>query len=702
MAGLTRSMDTLLTTRDASRPKFDAVRGTGEMKYVFVCGMPRSGTTILAKEIAKLANCTGFENTGVMMDEGQYLQDVYPTEWACGGAGRFGFEPQAHLTEESPLLTSTNVARLRQSWEPYWDSEKTIRVEKTPGNLLKTRFLQVAFPNACFVVVKRHPVAVSLATQKWSRTPLHELFEHWLRCHRIFDEDKKRLERLYELSYEDYIGNPEKCLKEIANFIGSEFPGSMEEQAADGYNQRYLDRWARMLQSSPFRSYYRSVAREYEPRFAPHGYSLLPLSSRSVFALGSKHVPRPAAILLRIGAAVHSVFWRCDLWLRVRAHRIVDHHLPPKVRALFFARRAMMAQCPKGPDPGVSQRKESRRSGPIFVIGCPRSGTTLLHDIIKSSGGFACLAFESDTFTILMPKFPSLGSQRARKRLLEFWLKSDTGVKSGLSRGEIEERVEAECRNVGDFLRIVMEALCRKQGVHRWAEKTPGHALHIPLIKRLFPDSLIVHIIRDGRDVALSLANFPWMAPYSLQLTSKWLSRGVYWGWIVRKARSAGRAVGRDYYELRYEDLVQRPQETLASLGKFIGHVLDYDEIVRVGAGSVTRPFTSFRDELSSGAFSPIARWKKQYSQQELARFEALVGDCLGEAGYELYTDDRERRRTLSLDAISFLSVAQLELKRRLRFHTPLGRTVGWRPRPWSRLRGSARMVSNQLKARRP
>src|SRR6516225_6545850 len=231
------------------------------MKYVFVCGMPRSGTTILAKEIAKLANCTGFENTGVTMDEGQYLQDVYPTEWACGGAGRFGFAPQAHLTENSPLLTPGNVDRLHQSWEAYWDRNKTIRVEKTPGNLLKTRFLQSAFPNAYFVVIKRHPVPVSLATQKWSLTPLHELFEHLLQCHKIFDEDKKQLSCLYELSYEDYIENPRKYLAEIANFVGTEFSGSLKEQPADAYSKKYFDRWARMLQSSPFKAYYRRVAK---------------------------------------------------------------------------------------------------------------------------------------------------------------------------------------------------------------------------------------------------------------------------------------------------------------------------------------------------------------------------------------------------------------------------------------------------------
>ena len=316
------TVDVLPSNPATSKPSLGAVetsRGITGMKYVFICGMPRSGTTIVAKEIARLANCTGFENTGVIMDEGQYLQDVYSTEWACGGAGRFGFAPEAHLTEDSPLLTPTNVARLRQSWDTYWDQQKTIRVEKTPGNLLKTRFLQAAFPNAYFVVIKRHPVPVSLATQKWSLTPLHELFEHWLRCNELFDEDKKHLNRLYELSYEDYIGNPRKYLEEIANFIGTEFSGSLKEQAADGYNKKYFDRWARMLQSSLFKAYYRRVAKDFERKFREQGYSLVPSHSRTTFSLDEdKPVRGNFTSLSYLGSDAFFALRRAGRRLRIR------------------------------------------------------------------------------------------------------------------------------------------------------------------------------------------------------------------------------------------------------------------------------------------------------------------------------------------------------------------------------------------------
>jgi hypothetical protein len=307
----------------------------GEVKYVFVCGLHRSGTSILAQKIGQLKNCTGFGTTGagLLLDEGQYLQDVYPPDTLYGGVGKFGFTAQAHLTEYSPLLTPSNVSRLRQTWENHWDRDKTIRVEKTPGNLLKTRFLQAAFPDAHFIVIKRHPVPVSLATQKWSRSPLHDLFKHWLRCHEIFDEDKKHLEHLYELSYEDYIKNPKKYLEEIADFIGTEIPGSWEEGARDIYNTKYLDRWARMLQSSPFRLYYRHVATMYERRFAKHGYSIAPLCAETALSLDKeKLIVRSMGTLLCLGWDAYSVLWRADRRCKNRAKQVARRYLPEKLR----------------------------------------------------------------------------------------------------------------------------------------------------------------------------------------------------------------------------------------------------------------------------------------------------------------------------------------------------------------------------------
>ncbi|MGI0080699.1 MAG: sulfotransferase family protein [Nitrososphaerales archaeon] len=297
--------------------------------------------------------------------------------------------------------------------------------------------------------------------------------------------------------------------------------------------------------------------------------------------------------------------------------------------------------------------------------------------MILSSGDFALFPFESDTFALLGEKFHDLSSLKNRKRLMEFWLGSELFSRSGLDRTDIEPRVLRSCRNIGEFLRIVMEGMCRKQGVHRWAEKTPDHALYIREIKRSIPDSLVVHIIRDGRDAALSLANFGRIRPFFWERGAKLLSFGVYWKWMVRKARAGGQEIGRDYYELHYEDLVANPRETLAQLGGFIGHDLDYDRILQVGVGSVRRPETSFEPAASSEGFNPVGRWKRQYSPEDLARFESVVGDALEEMGYSLATHPQQRRRTLSTAAISAFYALQLESKLWLKSRTPLRRLVG-------------------------
>jgi hypothetical protein len=245
-------------------------------RYVFICGLHRSGTSVLGRNVARMENCTGFKDTGAIEDEGQFLQDVYPTGKVYGGAGTFGFDPRAHLTEASELLTAENALKLRESWERYWDQSKAICVEKTPGNVLKTRFLQAVFPNSYFIVIRRHPLPVSMANQKWkvSFAPLHDLFEHWLHCHAVFEEDRKYLGHVYELRYEDYIGNPDRYHHDIARFIGTHVPEGAMENVTGTYNQKYFNRWSQLMNSSRFNAYYRYLAVKYEPKFIKYGYSL--------------------------------------------------------------------------------------------------------------------------------------------------------------------------------------------------------------------------------------------------------------------------------------------------------------------------------------------------------------------------------------------------------------------------------------------
>ena len=297
---------------------------------------------------------------------------------------------------------------------------------------------------------------------------------------------------------------------------------------------------------------------------------------------------------------------------------------------------------------------QDRKHAPVFVLGSPRSGTTLLYDMLLSAGGFAVYLAESNVFNLLVPRFGDLSSRANRERLMEAWLNSRLFRASGLDAEQIRRRILEECRNGGDFLRIVMGEICARQGMQRWAENSPEGMLYLRVIKNLIPDALVIHIIRDGRDVAASLGRlryiraFPWEERHGL------IGCGLYWEWMVQQGRNWGRSAGSDYLEIRFEDLVERPQETLHQVCRFIDQTLDYDLIRSVGYGSVSKPNTSFRAETNAD-FSPVGRWKKTFRSEELLRFERLVGKTLRELGYALATDGAQRGLDLSLSTTRLL-----------------------------------------------
>jgi len=315
-----------------------------------------------------------------------------------------------------------------------------------------------------------------------------------------------------------------------------------------------------------------------------------------------------------------------------------------------------------------------RRSlAPVFVLGSPRSGTTLLYDMLLSAGGFAVYLAESNVFNLLAPSFGALEKRENRQRLLKVWLGSKLFRASGLAATEVENQVLEHCHNAGDFLRIVMDGIARAQGVERWAENSPEGILYLPLIKRLIPEALVVHMIRDGRDVAMSLNKIGYLRPFPWQDRIGLIGAGIYWEWVVQRGRSYGRQLGPDYTEVHFEELVSAPRESLQRVGNFIAHDLDYGRILQVGYGSVRKPNTSFQSEGQEN-FNPVGRWRKGFTSRQLLRFETTVGKTLTDLGYALSTSstemDKEMRATRWLYRTYFESKLRLKsqpLTRKLR-----------------------------------
>jgi hypothetical protein len=232
---------------------------------------------------------------------------------------------------------------------------------------------------------------------------------------------------------------------------------------------------------------------------------------------------------------------------------------------------------------------------------------------------------------------------------MDAWLQSKLYRASGLDASLVRNRILQKCRNAGDFLCIVMEEICKQQGRRRWAENSPEGTLYLPTIKRLIPNALVVHIIRDGRDVAMSLGKLRYIRPLPWQDRIGLVTAGIYWEWIVNQARSYGRPLGPDYLEVHFEDLIANPQQTLDQVARFIDQPLDYKRIQSVAYGSLSKPNTSFRQETPGPTFSPVGRWKKGFSSDELLRFERIVGKTLQELGYTPATDGAKRGITFEL-----------------------------------------------------
>lgn len=242
-------------------------------RILFVGGLHRSGTSLVFQCLREHPQVSGFRDTGVPEDEGQHLQTVYPSAARLGGAGLFGFASEARLTETSPMATEENRRKLWCEWRPYWDLSKPLLLEKTPTNLTKTRFLQALFPDSCFLMLVRHPVAVAYATQRWTHTSLYSLIEHWLRCYESFEEDRPKLARVWLLRYEDFVADPDGCLRRLYHALGlRDHPPTLRIRG--NLNDQYFQRWEAARNRRWTRRYFQRLTACFERRLESFGYSL--------------------------------------------------------------------------------------------------------------------------------------------------------------------------------------------------------------------------------------------------------------------------------------------------------------------------------------------------------------------------------------------------------------------------------------------
>jgi hypothetical protein len=286
-----------------------------------------------------------------------------------------------------------------------------------------------------------------------------------------------------------------------------------------------------------------------------------------------------------------------------------------------------------------------------FIVGCGRSGTTLLVVMLDShpdmavpgeAGGFAlrlCLdgfGRLSDPNADARPRPGSaLPYSRAEAEALLHELDGEHRFQRwGLDPARVvEEVVSAGVSSRPGFVRALYRSYAQVEGKVRAGDKTPDHVLHMPLLSDLFPEARFVHLVRDGRDVALAMKDTSWAPKDPAAAAAHWMDR-------VTRGREDGRRLGPDrYLEVRYEDLVDRPAEELARICAFIdlsfvASMLDYGQ----AADRQDRMSPAPHEDASlHRAVTPGLRdWRTQMPAEDLRRFEAVAGVTLEEFGYPL------------------------------------------------------------------
>lgn len=259
----------------------------GDHVFVFVGGLHRSGTSMLAGALARHPEVSGLSGTDAKEDEGQHLQDVLPPAREYGGAGRFALDHRAHLTETAPLATCENAERMIVQWAAYWDLDKRVLVEKSPPTIVRTRLLQALVPSARFVLVVRHPVVVSLSTRKWRRgMPFSGLLDHWFAAHETLLADLPHLSAAHVVKYEHLVGDPAGVFDQLAGSLGLTGAVPVDTVRGDA-SAGYQDEWERWSRSrTPWRrAEYRRLVERYEERAQRFGYTMNDLRAAEPFPM---------------------------------------------------------------------------------------------------------------------------------------------------------------------------------------------------------------------------------------------------------------------------------------------------------------------------------------------------------------------------------------------------------------------------------
>jgi Sulfotransferase family len=288
-------------------------------------------------------------------------------------------------------------------------------------------------------------------------------------------------------------------------------------------------------------------------------------------------------------------------------------------------------------------RPDARRDPVPFVVGMNRSGTTLLRMMLDAhpqltippETHFVPAVIKACREPGATPE-DALAAMKSAREWGDF----------GFSDEEMLGRLRATKMRPGQAVRTFYQAYMEQQGKSRWGEKTPTYVQRMPLIERALPEARFVHVIRDGRDVALSVLDRTVRDLTAADVARRWQKK-------IAKARNDAPKL-HHYMELRYEDLILDTEPVLRRVCEFIKldfdpAMLEYHERAEKRLEEMARPLPgdgraqhlSVERRLATHAMTTkppsadrVARWRTQMSAEDRAAFEEVAGELLDELGY--------------------------------------------------------------------
>jgi hypothetical protein len=276
----------------------------------------------------------------------------------------------------------------------------------------------------------------------------------------------------------------------------------------------------------------------------------------------------------------------------------------------------------------------------VIVLGVRRSGTTLLRVMLDRN---PALAVPDESYFV-----PQL-ARRHRGTVDPAAFVDDLRRLPTLVEWELPPDVVARRlrpgMTTGEAIAAVFEAYASERGKPRWGDKTPLYMQHLPRLERLFPDALFVHLVRDGRDAALSYLSVP-----PGVMTEGWghprdaAGFACQWATEVRAARELGGHVGQQrYLELRYEAVVADPAAELRRACAFAG--LEYDDGMLGYVGQTDAVRKVHQQRLNEPPRAGVRNWRTEMQAEDRAAFESVAGGLLDELGYEVSLRGHDRVR---------------------------------------------------------